>query len=294
MEKNIRKNFIYPKLSKTTYKFGSNKFPSVILNKSGDWRDFRPLEEYQNKNGVETSACYIYAQTHAIATIMEKQYNLPDQDFSDRFNALLSNGTEYGGDPIEGAESMRKHDGIIPDYLLPFVEGIKNWDDYHSFKFGDESTCRAAGRDFLSKWKINYDIVFEMNDNLEDKFTKLKQALLYSPCPISVYGSIDLGGNYIEKPHGMNDTHLTLAVCVDDDNSIWVFDTYSPFIKKLPANYNSDFCMRWSISKIEKLDIKKTSIWNIICEWLRKNKLIYREFKIFNIENKKIKCPSIS
>jgi hypothetical protein len=284
MKQEIRQNFIYPDIPQSTYKFGANNFPDVVLNVTGDWRDFVPMEEYQNKDGIETSACYIYAQTHAIATIQEEQFNLHDQDYSDRFNALLSGGTLSGGDPLRGAESIRKIDGLIPDYMLSFNSYIKSWEEYHSFKGADEFTCRQAGKEFLNHWRLNYDIVFQREDSLELKFLKLKQALQYSPCPLSVYGVTDNNGNYIEKPQGANDTHMVLAVFVDEDNCIWVFDTYAPTLKKLPSMYNSDFCLRWSVSKLETVQVKKKTLWEKIKERLYKQRLIIRDFKKFWIK----------
>jgi len=279
----LRQNFIYPKIPDTAYHFGSNQFIDVPLREDGDWRPYLVPEEEQRRNGVESSACYIEAQQHAIAIIQEEQFNLPDQNYSARFNALLSDGMPHGGDPLLGAESIRKIDGLIPEYMLPFADYIKSWEEFHSFNGGDENTCRAEGKDFLTKWRLNYDLVFTRDESLETKLTKLRQALKYSPCPISVYGRTDSEGNYITKPDGINDTHLTLAVHIDEYNFIWVFDTYAPFLKKLPVSYNSDFCMRWSVSKLEAVK-KKTSVWERLWNYFIKEKLIYREFKKFWIK----------
>lgn len=262
----LKKNFIYPVIPKTAFKFGANNFPSAALRPDGDWRNFRPLEEYQNKNGVESSACYIYAQSHAIATLQEEQFGLLDQDYSDRFNAYLSGGTTDGGDPLAGAESMRKLHGMIPESLLPFNNEIKSWSDFHSFKGGTESLLKKKGREFLSNWKLNYDIVFQREDALGKKLTLLREALKYSPCPISVYG-VTNNGEYVEKPEWASDTHLVLAVYIDSDDCIWIFDTYAPVLKKLPPKYNSDFAIRWAVTKLES---KKKAFWSIIMSCLQK------------------------
>ena len=283
----IKPSFIYPNIPKTAYKFGSNKFPATILNETGDWRNFLVPEELQTRNGIESSACYVEAQQHSIASLQEKLYTELDKNYSARFNALLSDGSPFGGDPLLAAESIRKNDGLIPDIMMPFSDDISSWDEYHSWKGVNKDICIATGKDFLEKWKLNYDIVFERRDTLEYKYNSLREALKYSPCPLSVYGKVDSTGNYEEKPLGANDTHLLLAVYVDSDNCIWVFDTYAPFLKKLPANYDSDFCMRWSIAKITKEEVKKKSLWHRFVQWFLKEKLIYREFKIFNILNKK-------
>lgn len=285
----LRNNFIYPQINPSHYRFGSGEIIGTILRPDGRWLDFLPPEELQRRNGIESSACYIEAQQHTIATIQEEQYDLKDQNYSARFNALLSEGSPYGGDPLAGAESIRKNDGLIPEELLSFSEEIKTWDEFHSFKGSKESDCRNIGKQFLLNWKLNYDIVFVREDTLKMKYIKLKNALKFSPVPISVYGQVDENGNYVSKPNGVNDTHLVEAIYVDNDNCIWIFDTYAPFIKKLPANYNSDFAMRWSVEKIKTLEIKKKlGLWQKLINIFFREKLIFRDFKKFwiNLYNK--------
>lgn len=284
--KELKPNFIYPKITPGHYRFGSQKFASVPLREDGDWRNYLPPEEEQFRNGIEQSDCYIQASQHAIATIQEEQYWDTDNNYSSRFNALLSDGREYGGDPLVGGDSMR-NDGLIPEEAMLFSDMIKSWNDYHSWLGVDETHCRALGKVFLSKWKLNYDIVFERDEPSEQKFAKLREALNYSPCPISVYGMLDENGDYVQKQIGDRDTHLVLAVYLDSDNCIWVFDTYKKFLKKLPKNYNSNFCMRWSVSKqLPVVEVKK-KWWQLLWEWFFREKLIYRAFKIFNIKYEK-------
>lgn len=246
----IKTNFIYPNVKPEHYKFGSNKISGNVLREDGDWRNYLPPEEEQNKRGIESSACYIEAQQHAIATILEEQYNLFDRNFSARFNAYLSGGTEQGGDPLVGAESMR-NDGLIPDELMPFGDDIQSWNDFHSWKGTDEGLCRQEGDTFLKEWKLNYDIVFTRDEPIEIKMSKLREALKYSPVPMSVYAWYqDSQENYI-KPEGVNDNHLVECVYLDENNCPYVRDTYSPFLKKLEANYNSDFSLRWTVNRKE-------------------------------------------
>lgn len=278
-----RRNFIYPDIKPQDFRFGSNQFIDVALREDGDWRNYLTPTELQRRNGIESSACYIEASQHAIAVIQEEQYTVLDQNYSARFNTQLSGATPYGGDPLKGAESMR-NDGLIDDSMLPFNDHINSFAEFNSFKNSNEYECRLLGKDFLKNWKLNYDIVFERSDTLNAKYYKLKQALKYSPCPISVYGQTDFVGDYVQKIEGMQDTHLTLATYVDEQNRIHIRDTYEPFDKILPVNYNPDFCMRWSVSKIESLKKKYSlkSLW----AWFLKEKLIYRAFKLFWINKK--------
>lgn len=245
MKQILRQNFIYPKITDKTRIFGD---VGTILRPDGDWRKFLPKEEEQRRRGIESSSCYIQASHHAIATILEEQFGVIDSDFSERFNALLSDGTENGGDPIAGADSIR-HDGLVADALLPFSENITSWDEFHSWEGGDKDICIKEGKEWLKQWKPNYNIVFEREHSLEMKYNRLREQLKKSPVPMSVYGVTDGSGNYVPKPEGINDTHLLTCVYLDEDNCPWVFDTYPSFLKKLPANYSSDFAMSWGIKK---------------------------------------------
>ncbi len=246
----INSNFLYPQLELVApaYKFGSNELLGTILRPNGDWRDYRPKDELQERNGVESSSCYIQAQQHAIATILEEQFGIIDSDFSERFNAFLSDGTQDGGDPIAGAQSIR-HDGLIPDSLLSFSPDITSWDDFHSFKDGNEKDCIKTGKEWLKQWKPEYDIVFQRRDPIKYKIMQLREALKYSPVPMSVSAWYEGENNIFVKPPDSRDNHLVLCVYLDENNSPWIFDTYEPFIKQLEPNYSSDFAMRWAITK---------------------------------------------
>ena len=260
----IESNFLYPVIPPTAFKFGSaTEVPAEILRPDGDWRDYIPEFELQRKNGVESSACYVEAQQHAIATIIEETFDIPNLNFSARFNALLSCGTPQGGSPIEGGDSIR-HDGLINEMLLPFADNITSWESFHSFEGGNETVCRKAGQDWLKSWAMKYDIVAERYGTIEEKFDLLKQALLYSPVPISVTAWWEQDGHYI-KPIGMRDNHLCLALHCGDDNVVTVLDTYEPFIKKLAPNFPSEFMMRWTVTKNEKIPTYPVkNIWETI------------------------------
>ncbi len=251
------KNFVYPDLTLAHRRFGKTPVKGVVLMPSGDWRSFLPPEERQNKNGIETSACYVEASQHTIATIEEATLGETDNNYSAWFNALLSDGSPEGGDPIRAADSFR-HDGLVTEEAMPFSDTLKSWNDFHSWLGVNEKVTREEAKQYLVKKGLSFDLVIERSYSLETKYRNLREALKYSPCPISVYGEIQ-GDTYIPKPDGVFDTHLVEAVYVDSDNCIWVWDTYAPFLKKLPANYNSDFGMRWAVAE-KNSDEQKLSL----------------------------------
>lgn len=265
----IPTNFIYPTILSSDRKFGSTPYPSKPLRQDGDWRSYTPPYELQRKNGIESSACYKEAQQHTIATIQEEKYGLLDQNYSARFNDQ-ENATPSGGSPTNAAQSFR-HDGLIPDAMLPFSDEIKSWQDFNSFKGTNEIMCRKAGQDFLKEWDMNWDIVFERDEAVEEKYNKLREALKFSPVPISVNGWVqDDQGVYV-KPHGSVDNHFVECIYLDENNCPYILDTYEPFIKKLEPFYNSDFSLRWTIAKkkVEILSQSEPSIWQLILSWLQ-------------------------
>lgn len=247
----ITPNFKYPDLSHTDFRFGSaSQVPAVPLRENGDWRDFLPQGELQMRHGVETSVCFIEAQQHAIATIMEEVYFIINRDFAARWNLLHVDGSPEGGSPIEAAQSFR-HDGLIAENLLPFSDDISSWDEFNSYKGGDEKKCKKAGEEFLKEWDLKWDIVIEREDKPEDKKAKLREALKYSPVPISVPAWFQSGDVFVRPPYMTEDNHLTLAVFMDAEGHIYVFDTYEPFIKKLDKDISPEFGIRWSVKKLE-------------------------------------------
>ena len=238
-------NFIYPEITEEHLNFGRVGSP---IREDGNWKDYVPNGELQNKDGVESSACFVEAQQHTIATILEEEFNLPNQNYSGRFNALLSGGTPSGGSPIDGAQSIT-NDGLIPDSLLPF-ENINSWDEFHSWKGASEGACKAEGKKWLRFWKPNYYISSRRSDSLKTKYTKLRESLKYSPVSMSVTAWYEQNGIYV-KPEGLDDNHLVECVYVDKNNHAYVWDTYEPYLKKLEKNFNFDFAMYWVVRKLD-------------------------------------------
>jgi hypothetical protein len=258
----IPTNFVYPTIKPETFRFGSGQLTGTPLRPDGDWRDYLPPEEDQNVRGIESSACYVEAQQHTIATLEEEHLGEVDNNYSARFNALLSNGSENGGDPLTGADSIR-NDGMVPDSLMPFGNNIQSWGDFHSWKGVNEGMVRAIGKEYLKKKKLGSDIVFEKWEPLATKYAKLKRALTFSPCPVSVTAWFENDGLYY-KQEDMDDNHLVELIYIDADNHPYIRDTYAPYVKKLEANFNFDFGMRWSV---EGKTPEVISVWNVLFKY---------------------------
>jgi hypothetical protein len=250
----IIKSFTYPEIDDTTRNY-AGVFP--VINPSGDWTDFLTPFESQSQNNVEPSSCFIEAQQSCIAILLEYVFGIKDSNFSSRFNALLSDGTEQGGDPIKGAKSFKK-DGLISQELMDW-KGVENWQDFHSWTGVDKNKCIEAGKNFLREYDLTYKIIVERDIPLKTKYVLLKEALKTSPVAISVYAWVERDGKYY-KPEGMRDTHLTTAIVlkVTDNNEIIVKDTYEPFIKTLEKDTDFEFAIGWSVKKKDPLAIHKS------------------------------------
>lgn len=270
-----RQNFIYPELNEKHAIYGANFLANPIIKPDGDWRKDLPPEEEQLRYGVETSACYCEAQQHTIATLEEANLGEIDNNYSARFNALLSDGSRYGGDPVKGADSIR-HDGLVKESSMPHDENITSWDDFHSWKGVDEEKVRAEGQKDLEKKERNFGVLITRNLSLDSKYQIIEEGLKRSPLPMSVWGVTDSDNNYMQKPDGIFDTHMVEAIYLDKENrQIHILDTYPPFRKVLPTNYNPDFAMGWTVSRktgtIYTVTSGKKSFWrrliDIILSW---------------------------
>lgn len=262
--KKLPQSFIYPEIPETQYHYGSGEVVGNVLRPDGDWRPYTPPGEVQRRNGIESSSCYKAAQLHTIATILEEQFDLPDQDFSERFNDQ-DNATPSGGDPLRAADSFRKQ-GLIPDSFLPFSDEIKSWSEFNSFKGGDKDQCEKQGKTWRQYWEPKYDVVVKREMNIEEKYARMKAAVKCSPLPFSVAQGYDSG---LPKPKGASDIHLVELVHIDDQDCPWIWDTYPPFLKKLAPRYNTDFAMRWTIEKQatqEEIGIVQR-ILKLLAEW---------------------------
>lgn len=274
---NVPANFKYPEIKKEHFRFGSSPLTGPALNESGNWLPYVPEDEDQNIRGIESSACFVEGQQHTIATIEEKMFGVfgeNNNNYSARFNALLSGGTPTGGDPLKAADSFR-HDGLVKQESMPFGTEIQSWDDFHSWKGVDEAKVRAQGKAYLMRKEIGYDIVCEKCEPVATKYLKLKQALKYSPCPVSVSAWFHGQDGCYYKPQGMDDNHLVELVYIDDDNCAYVRDTYAPYLKKLEPFYDFDFGMRYTVkikTQQEQLSTLRQILLNIL-DWIRTQRL---------------------
>lgn len=252
-------SFKYPEIKKEDRRYAG--IAGSVINNSGDWEAYLTPFEDQNVNNVESSACYVEANQAVVASLKEYIYGIKDENYSSRFNALLSSGTESGGDPLKAGLSIKK-DGLIPQSMMDWKD-IKSWSDFHSWKGVLKDECISKGQEEAREWDKKYYILSEKDDPLEVKYNNLRQGLKRSPVAISVYAWLERDGKYY-KPKGVDDTHLVKVIKVNSDNSIVIRDTYSPYIKVLEANTDFDFSMYWILRKKSPEEILKDTQKSLI------------------------------
>ena len=244
----VKQNFIYPEINEIELHLGGAG-QGDIIRPNGDWRDYVPRGEEQRRHGVESSACFVEAQQHTIATLQEEKYGIKDSNFSARYTLIHSDASPNGGSPLKAAVAIKEY-GLIPDSMLPFSDDIKSWEEFNSFKGGNENLCDVAGSLWRKRWKTYPDVVVTKNMTIETKYARMREALKSSPVAVSVFGWLqDNQGEYI-KPKDENDNHLVELLYIDEQNCPYILDTYYPYLKRLGKFYDFDFGMKWTIEQL--------------------------------------------
>lgn len=194
-----------------------------------NWDDYLPIGVPQANPYFDTMACTHFSAVQSLESQVKwlwKNGKLPQKTidwllkyfptpeavhFSPRFNAICGNNTP-GGNYFQAAWDSARHDGMIPDFLLPF-EG-NNWAEYHNKK-KITAEMRKIGQEFLTHFTIEYEIVYvfdqypQLNqveiENLK-KLTKQAPAQIGIPLPIS---------------------HAIILTKIDDQ--VDTFDHYKPY-----------------------------------------------------------------
>ena len=132
---------------------------------------------------------------------------------------------------------------------------------------------------FLSEYEIKYDYIPHTGGNISREV--LKEELKKSPgLGIAVFAwATDENGKYVRPPN-KQDTHFTLLVAVEENDALYVWDSYPPYLKRLDYNFEISFAMRFYLRKKteaeKKAEEKQKSIMELIIEKL---KLVVQLFK---------------
>jgi hypothetical protein len=231
--------FIFPVMQPEDYVLGgASSLDQEILQTDSNWEKYLPSTEKQYIN-FETYGCTDFAITNCFEILKKRIYGETD-NFSDRFLGINAGTKPPGNDPLKVAQAA-KSGGFIPETLLPYSGN--SWQEYYSFKGGDEIKCRAKGQEFLRTLKPGYEWVYQgmMNNK------KLREALKYSPVAISVSAwQQNDKGEYVSQ--GQNN-HYTVLYKMDEKDRKYVFDSYEPYYKVLSADHDIQIAQRFNLVK---------------------------------------------
>jgi hypothetical protein len=252
--------FKKPVPSPTDYRLGGTSLPKVILNPSGNWYSYLPLFEKQYFTLGDSFACTVFGSLNVLETLFnfieKKEYN-----FSERYNYNLIGINPPGADPKEAAQSIHS-DGVIPQEDLPYIDSV----DEFRIPRPMQEKYKQKGREWLTKYRFNYAWVFEDEDNQTKKLALIKEHLKYGPLGVSVTAwEINNRGEYVSK--GENN-HWVLAFRVDENNCVWIFDSYDSSIKRLSPDHNIQFCMRYQLVVVAENLKQQVSLFQKIVEFL--------------------------
>lgn len=261
-------------IRKEDWRFGAN-LPLKKISADGQYDTSLPEYEAQ-ADKYETWGCTVWGLQNHVELALKFLFNI-DANYIERYNYNLSEVSAPGCDPNIVYEDARKH-GFLDVGLSPLP------DTYEEF-----CTPRPMTESFKKRgelWKTKYEFYHEWIIPLKPE--KMKEAivssLFYSPgVTLSVTAwSKDSDGLYIDG--GLQNNHWCL--CYGYRNTpegivLKIFDTYDHSKKEIHPNHTVSFAKRIHIEKIEP----KLSFWARIYKLFMEQKLIYRAFKIFNIEN---------
>lgn len=237
-----QRGFVADNITPDQYVFGSEQLGGEVLQEDGQWDDYLPEKEIQRKNRVETMSCVSFGTLNCLETLFKRVYGT-DNNYSDRFLAVVSETTKRGNSPHKVGEALRRF-GSVKEEVLPFSDDIKSWDDYHS---GITDGILKKGGEWLDDYNFGHDWVFTRG-SLEYKQKMIKAGLRYSPIGVSVYAWKQKGGYYYKNDTD-RDNHWCTVYGYEDGKYWKVYDHYDNVHKKLVWDYNFGFAKRYTISK---------------------------------------------
>lgn len=191
--------------------FVAGVLPYVVVNPTGDWRNFVPPGERQSQATVDSMACVTFSALNSIET-QEKHLTGKQPNYSDRWIAKMSGTTINGNYLYKVADAIRQYGLVLEeDYPSDFSSFDQYYADIPESKM---SELLAKGKKWLEDWTIRYEWVGTIE---EDLIRNLKQAPLQVVIP----------GHAIVEIRSVQDI-------------MSYFDTYNPFIKQKPQNAISD------------------------------------------------------
>jgi len=191
-----------------------------FANPDGNWTNYLPVDEIQNRWGFDRMACATFSDLNPIEILYKFQTG-HEKNFSDRFIAKLSGTTRKGNYLDTVFDTVRKN-GLIEEYLYP--DDANSWDEYYK-ELKPEFLVEA--KKFLDEWELYREWV--RTDRKDDIFIALKSA----PLQVTVrYAE----GNGLLMPVG-DWNHAVTLYNAEKWHHWEIFDHYTQSRKKYAWDY---------------------------------------------------------
>lgn len=235
------------------YIFGASSVPRIPYRPDGNWEDYLPKYEPQAEN-YETSGCTVWGALNQLEILHKYLYGT-EPNYSERFTYILAGvNPSYGGDPNRAYESIRK-DGVIDQEYLPVPATLAEFLTPKPMDKGNE----VRGQRWLNMYEYKHEWVwYTPSASPEDRITRLKEALQYSPLGVSVSAWYLKDGKYVDNNRQNNHWCVLYKI---DDQGMWVFDSYDHSKKCLALDHK--------ITRVKRIYINKKTV-----RALRKHKSI--------------------
>lgn len=248
MDNKRKTGFVYKPTSSRQWHVGSKKatarFGSLSLMPGGHgWQQYRPLDELQDKNGISTYACTVFASLKAWITLSNfLGYSLP-KDCAERFNAIMAGIIPPGANPHDVCESIRTW-GVVNQSVLPFDSSIRTLEDFYHPNPMDEGFI-AEAKKIVQRYELGHETIWNNAPNgisTPNKPALLKSALERGTVCVSVF-AWKSNGQYYYKDLGDVDCHWVHLLDYVEGEYWLIEDQYQDaqgsFLKKIA--YNTDF-----------------------------------------------------
>lgn len=260
----VESGFIKDKIEREHHKKGDGMFAGEILQPSGQWTDYLPAVEPQNKY-FETYCCTVFNTIKPVCILAKRKFG-EDWDKAERFNSVLANIISgHGGSPHTASETIRKN-GVIEQSSLPWTEDLYNFWRYarpnpmtepyltegnqwlRSYTFGHDWVY-SLGSSRLKQWfaSVGYKLGFKTIQEA------MMDALQYSPLGVSVY-AWQLRNGLAYKNTWQQDNHWTCCVGYVKDQYWIIYDSYLNCNIKCEWGYPFGFVKRYSLDKADFAD----------------------------------------
>ena len=245
----LNTGFIYTPETETDYILGGKTELNLPpLREDGQWLDDLVEEETQRKQ-FDSFNCTGEGFTSNLEILMPvTKLLLGGINYSARALGIAA-GTFPPGNSLQKVADTVRHKGLVFESYLPFTDEIKTVEEYYS----KEALTYPIIKE-MEKWVIHYDFkyefVFNSRAGVKEKQDAMIEGLKYAPLAGSAYAWIEDNDLFV-RPAGQQDNHLTNYVGYKKDSHWWVFDSYPPYLKKVPWDTTPMQAMRFQVARQE-------------------------------------------